>query len=144
MASNPGLSALLLLLATSLPAELIHFSELDKKPPRPQVRRNIFSLVSALPVTPPVAVPEPELPPPPERNIAEEIRQSVIFEGYLIKNGESSAMLTASGEFFIARVGETVLEKIKILAITPTRCTVEYEGAPYEISLKGGSDATRP
>jgi len=135
----------MLLLTTSLSAELIHFSALNPPRPEPRVKRNIFSLVSALPAAmqPQTVTPLPP-PPPPERNIAEEIRQSVIFEGYVVKNGKRSAMISSSGEFFIVGIGDTVLEKIKILAISPTQCTVEFEGQPYEIYLKGGSDATHP
>jgi len=145
LANRVRLALLLLLLGTGLSAELIKFSSLNPPRPAPKVKRNIFSLVSSLPLAmPPRALKEAPPPPPPERNVAEEIRQSVIFEGYVVKDGKRSAMISSSGEFFIVGIGDTVLEKIKILAISPTQCTVEFEGQPYEIYLKGGSDATHP
>jgi hypothetical protein len=72
-----------------------------------------------------------------QRSIAEEIFQSISYEGYVVKNGKKSALLNVSGEFFMVGEGEQVLQKIRILAISRDTVTIEYESQPYDIKLKG-------
>ena len=53
-----------------------------------------------------------------QKTIAEEIFQSVSYEGFVIKNAKKSALLNISGEFYMVSEGDQVLDKIKILAIS--------------------------
>jgi hypothetical protein len=71
------------------------------------------------------------------KTIAEEIYQSVSYEGYVSKNGRSSALLNVSGEFFMVNEGDVILQKLKILKIGRETVTIEYENLPYDIKLKG-------
>ena len=72
-----------------------------------------------------------------QRTIAEEIAQSVSYEGFIMKKDRPLALLNVSGEFFTVGEGESVLEKIRILKITREMVTIEYDGQPYEIRSKG-------
>lgn len=72
-----------------------------------------------------------------QQSIAEEIAQSVSYEGFILKNARPMALLNVSGEFFSVSEQETILEKIKVLKITKDIVTIEYDGQPYEIPIKG-------
>ena len=72
-----------------------------------------------------------------QKSIAEEIAQSVVYEGYVLKESKRSALLSVSGEFFMVGEQDTVLDKIKILKITQDTVTIEYDGQLYEIMIKG-------
>ncbi len=72
-----------------------------------------------------------------QKSIAEEIAQSISYEGFIVRNGKKSALLNVSGEFFVVGEQETILDKIKILKISRDVVTVEYEKQPYDIRIKG-------
>lgn len=72
-----------------------------------------------------------------QRTIAEEIAQSVSYEGFIQKNARPLALLNVSGEFFTVGEGEAILDKIRILKITREMVTIEYDGQAYEIRIKG-------
>jgi hypothetical protein len=73
----------------------------------------------------------------PQKSVAEEIAQSVFYEGFIVKNAKRSALLSVSGEFFSVSEGDTILGKIKVLKISKDMVTIEYDGHPYEIRIKG-------
>ena len=55
-----------------------------------------------------------------------------------MKNARPLALLNVSGEFFTVGEGESVLDKIKHPEDQPrTMVTIEYDGQPYEIRIKG-------
>jgi hypothetical protein len=72
-----------------------------------------------------------------QKSIAEEIQQSVSYEGFIVKNARKSALLNVSGEFFVAGEGDVLLEKIKVLKISKDAVTIEYDNQPYDIRIKG-------
>lgn len=72
-----------------------------------------------------------------QKTIAEEIFQSIIYEGYVIKNSKKSALLNVSGEFYMVSEQELILDKIKIIEISKNVVTIEYENQPYDIKIKG-------
>jgi hypothetical protein len=72
-----------------------------------------------------------------QKTIAEEIFQSISYEGYVIKNAKKSALLNVSGEFFMVGEQDQILDKIKILKISKSAVTIEYENQPYDIKRKG-------
>jgi hypothetical protein len=72
-----------------------------------------------------------------QRSIAEEIAQSVSYEGFILKNAKPLALLNVSGEFFTVGEQESILDKIRLLKITREMVTIEYDGQPYEIRIKG-------
>ncbi len=72
-----------------------------------------------------------------QKSIAEEIAQSITYEGFIMKNSKRSALLNVSGEFFSVGEGDSVLDKIKILKISKDTVTIEYDNQPYEIRIKG-------
>jgi len=72
-----------------------------------------------------------------QKTIAEEIFQSISYEGYVIKNAKKSALLNVSGEFFMVGEQDQILDKIKILKISKNVVTIEYENQPYDIKIKG-------
>lgn len=72
-----------------------------------------------------------------QKTIQEEISQSIAYEGYLIKNGRKTALLSVSGDFFYVGEGDTILDKIRIIGITQETVVIEYEDQKFEIRLKG-------
>lgn len=72
-----------------------------------------------------------------QKSIAEEIAQSISYEGFIVRNLKKSALLNVSGEFFVVGEQETILDKIKILKISKDVVTIEYENQPYDIRIKG-------
>jgi hypothetical protein len=134
--------ALALLLAMPARGELLRLSLLKKNMPAFTVKRDIFNGGSAS-----AAAGQPGKQAPPavqaaavQKTIAEEIYQSVSYEGFVIKDGKRSALLNVSGEFFMVSEGDLVLEKITILKISRDVVTIEYESAPYEIRIKGDAN----
>lgn len=72
-----------------------------------------------------------------QKTIAEEISQSISYEGFIVKNSKRSALLNVSGEFFMVGEQDVILDKIKILKISKDVVTIEYDGKPYDIRIKG-------
>jgi hypothetical protein len=72
-----------------------------------------------------------------QRSIAEEIAQSISYEGFILMNDKPLALLNVSGEFFTVGEQESILDKIRLLKITREMVTIEYDGQPYEIRIKG-------
>lgn len=72
-----------------------------------------------------------------QKTIQEEISQSIIYEGYLIKNGKKTALLSVSGDFFYVGEGDSILDKIKVIGISQETVVIEYENQKFEIKLKG-------
>ncbi len=138
-----GLLALgMLAAAPMMPrAELLKLSRLQKAAPPFTLRIDLFQ--GAAPgqaAAPSGAAAVGEAPAQAEalqRTIAEEIAQSVSYEGFILKNEKPLALLNISGEFFAAGEKDMVLDKIKVLRITRETVTIEYDGQPYEIRIKG-------
>lgn len=133
-----GLLALAILAAaTPARAELLKLSLLEKPVPRFAVKLDLFR--GGEPAAPQPAgranspVPAASL----QQSIADEIAQSVSFDGLIVKDGTPLALLNVSGDFFTVGEGETVLGKIRVLKITREMVTIEYDGQPYEIRTKG-------
>jgi hypothetical protein len=72
-----------------------------------------------------------------QKTIAEEISQSITYEGFIVKNSKISALLNVSGEFIMVNELDQVLGKIKILKISKDVVTIEYDNQPYDIRIKG-------
>ncbi len=134
-----------LLLSLTLSAEIIKISTLKKDPAEWRVKRNVFSLI---PVSQGVSqsrakpAPEPvleELKPP---DPGEEVRQTVSYEGFLIRNGKKSGLVSAGGDFLTVSEGDMILERFKVVAVNPGKLVVEYQGQNYEILIKGESNGT--
>jgi len=130
----------LLFAAAPINAELLKLSLLRRSAPRFALKLDIFQGgggAAANPAPEAAAVVQAEIM---QRSIAEEIAQSVSYEGFIIKNSRQLALLNVSGEFFAVAEQETVMEKIKILKIAKDKVTVEYDGQPYEIPIKGDAN----
>ncbi len=140
--ANKIAAALLLFLLITIPAraELLKLSLLEKPAPAFTLKLDIFNgAMSSGGESQPGN--QQELPPAQvaaaQKTIAEEIFQSISYEGYVIKNGKKSALLNISGEFFMVSEQEQVLEKIKVIKISKNVVTIEYENQPYDIKIKG-------
>ncbi|HUU05816.1 MAG TPA: hypothetical protein VMZ49_08075 [Patescibacteria group bacterium] len=72
-----------------------------------------------------------------QKTIAEEISQSISYEGFIVKNAKRSALLNVSGEFFLVSEQEQILDKIRILKISKEAVTIEYDNQLYDIRIKG-------
>lgn len=121
------------------PAELLRVSLLKKNAPLFTMKRDIFTIGTpaggnSRPGKQETATAQAAAV---KKTIAEEIFQSVSYEGFVIKNARKSALLNVSGEFYMVAEGEHILEKIKILKISRSVVTIEYEGLPYDIRIKG-------
>jgi hypothetical protein len=135
-----ALLLLLLLLIMPARAELLKLSLLKKPAPAFTLKKDIFnSAMTAGGDSRPGNQHErqPAQAAAVQKTIAEEIFQSISYEGYVIKNAKKSALLNVSGEFFMVSEQDQILEKIKILKISRSVVTIEYEKQPYDIKLKG-------
>ncbi len=144
---NRGLALLLALAlgpaaaaAGPAPAELLKLDRLQQPARRFTLKMDIFlGGADSAPARPTPGAPQPT-PAQAEvlqRSIAEEIAQSVSYEGYIVKNAKPLALLNVSGEFFTVGEQESILDKIRLLKITREMVTIEYDGQPYEIRIKG-------
>lgn len=133
--------ALLLALGAPLRAELLKLSLLAKPAAPFTLKLDIFQgrgagePGSGRPVA--TAAASPAQAEKLQKSIAEEIQQSISYEGFIVKDAKKSALLNVSGEFFVAGEGEVLLEKIKVLKISKDMVTVEYDNHPYDIRIKG-------
>lgn len=133
-----GLLALAILAAAApARAELLKLSLLEKPAPRFMVKLDLFRGGEAAAPQPAVRAEGPVSAESLQLSIAEEIAQSVSFDGIIVKNGIPLALLNVSGDFFTVGEGETILGKIRVLKITRETVTIEYDGQPYEILPKG-------
>jgi hypothetical protein len=130
---------LLLALSAPLRAELLKLSLLAKPAPKFTLKLDIFQGRDPADREngPPAAAMGPAQAENLQRTIAEEIQQSITYEGFIVKNGRKLALLNVSGEFFTVGEGEVVLEKIKILKISNDAVIIEYDGQHYDIRIKG-------
>jgi hypothetical protein len=130
---------LLLALGAPLRAELLKLSLLDRPTHKFMLKLDIFkgSDPADLENSPRPGAMGPAQEENLQKSIAEEIQQSITFEGFIVKNGRKLALLNVSGEFFAVGEGEIVLEKIKILEISRDKVIIEYDGLPYDIRIKG-------
>ena len=140
--ANKIAAALLLFLLITIPAraELLKLSLLEKPAPAFTLKLDIFNgNMSSGGESRPGNQQElqPDQVAVSKKTIAEEIFQSISYEGYVIKNGKKSALLNISGEFFMVSEQDQILEKIKILKISKNIVTIEYENQPYDIKIKG-------
>lgn len=132
-------TSLALLLAAAIPlrAELLKLSLLEKPARRFAVRQDLFRS-GEVPVPAPgraqKAAAQAETI---QQSIAEEISQSVAYEGFILRNAKPLALLNVSGDFFTVAEGESILGKIRVLTITRQLVTIEYDGVAYEIRSKG-------
>lgn len=141
MANKICVATLLLALGAPLRAELLKLSLLAKPTPPFTLRLDIFQgrgagePGSSRPGT--AAPTDPAQAEKLQKSIAEEIQQSISYEGFIVKDARKSALLNVSGEFFVAGEGEILLDKIKVLKISKDMVTVEYDNQPYDIRIKG-------
>ena len=125
-------------------AEIIRLSKLTSEKKEFSIKRDIFSPfkgnVGRKPVVIPTPLPKPKLegkkPKEVEPDVEEEIRESVAFEGYIIRNAGKLALLTVNGEFFVVGKDDLVLDKIKIIKVEKKQVTVEVNSNVIEINLK--------
>jgi len=133
-----GLLALgILAAAAPARAELLRLSLLEKPAPRFTVKLDLFRGGEPAAQQPPVRAGDPVPAETLQQSIADEIAQSVSFDGLIMKEGTPLALLNVSGDFFTVREGESILNKIRILKITREAVTIEYDGQPYDIRSKG-------
>jgi len=120
-------------------AELLHLSLLKKSAPPFALKRDIFNGDLSAGVARAAKTPEAQQAQAAavQKSIAEEIFQSVIYEGFVVKNARKSALLNVSGEFYMVGEGDRILDKITVLTITRSVVTIEYENVSYEIRIKG-------
>jgi hypothetical protein len=135
-----ALLLLFLLLIIPVRAELLKLSLLEKPAPAFTLKLDIFNgAMSSSGDSRPGNQQEiqPTKVAAGQKTIAEEIFQSISYEGYVIKNAKKSALLNVSGEFFMVSEQDQILEKIKVLKISKNVVTIEYENQPYDIKIKG-------
>ena len=136
---NKHLFPLLLVLgaALTLRGELIRKSQLLQSSLPFAISKDIFTAQPAIlsGVGAPRAQTEPEKEK--RKTVQEEINQSIVYEGYLVKNAKRTALLSVSGDFFFVNEGDTILDKIRIVRISQATVMIEYENQKFEIQIKG-------
>lgn len=70
----------------------------------------------------------------------EEIFDQIIYEGFVLRLTKKIALLSLNGDFATCKSGDTVLEKIEIINISPKELTIKIENKKYQIKLKGDED----
>lgn len=139
--ANKIAAALLLFYLFHIPAraELLKLSRLEK--PMPVFTLNLDIFNGAMSAVADSRTEDQAEPPAQaaqaQKTIAEEIFQSIIYEGFITKNSKKSALLNVSGEYFMVGEQEQILEKIRVLKISKDVVTIEYENQSYEIRIKG-------
>jgi hypothetical protein len=131
------------------PGEIIMLSKLEKESKEFSLKRDIFSPDPMVPkdpirnrtVTPPPEIIPEEKPPDkpavdPKALLENEIRNNLIYQGYVIKNSKSYALVSMSGESYAVSSGDTVLDRIKIIKIERKQIEVEVDSYTFEIQLK--------
>ena len=129
----------------TLNAEIIKFSRLNKKKSNFSIKRDIFSAERSIRTNQAgikrmIQPPKIEEIKKAEEKVENELRQSVFYEGYIIKNTKSHALLSVNGEFYIVCEQESINDKIKVIKIEKKRVILEIDSASYEIKLKGDDD----
>ena len=127
-----------------LQAEIIRVSKLKSEKKEFLIKRDIFSPFkgnvgrkpAAIPTPPPKPKVEEEKPKEVEPAVEEEIKESVAFEGYVMRNARKLALLTVNGEFFVVGKDDLILDKIKIIKVEKKQVTVEVDSNVIEINLK--------
>lgn len=125
--------------------EIIHFSKLEKENRTFAYKRNLFlpetmtrpSLDPVLPDKGIQAMPEEKQI---EKEVKDEVRQAVFFEGYIENNNQFIALVSVDGEFFPVAVGDVIMDKIKVIDISKNRIICEVESQEVEIPIKGDND----
>lgn len=129
-------------LVSLLNAEVIKISLLKQAKKEFSIKRDLFT-PGGVPAVGQSRVQEPR----PEEKSAEEkekeedlegeVRRSIAFEGYILKNNKGNALVNVNGEFFVAVVGDILKDKIKIIDIESKILTIEVESKIFQIQLKG-------
>ena len=80
------------------------------------------------PTAPAVAAPPVPRPPSPEELAAEAARQELAqfrYLGYLSRDGGQQAFLSKGKELYIVRTDETIEQRVRVKAVTPTSVTLQ-------------------
>lgn len=141
MANRIFILPLIWMLGMPVRAELLKMSLLRKPPARFTLKLDIFNGSREAAGDSPGRTAREQTPTAQaealQKTIAEEISQSISYEGFVSKNSMKSALLSVSGEFFVVSEKDLILDKIKILKISKDMVTIEYDNLPYDIRLKG-------
>ena len=136
-------------------AEIIRMSvmqELEKTKKEFSMERDVFSPFVRkfnkpgennvrAPEPPPVFKPDiPEKKEPAPYDIEADIRESVTYEGYVIRDAKKLALLSISQEFFVVGIDDMIMDKVKIININEKQITVEVDSQRFEIQLKGDDE----
>lgn len=108
------------------------FSPFKKKFPKPGERAE--KAFKPPPVVQPMETKKDDGPA--EYDFEAEVRESVIYEGYVIRAAKKLALLSINGEFFVVGIDDIVLEKVKIIDVEKAQITLEVESSKFEIQLK--------
>ena len=136
------------------PGEIIKRSLLEKKEKLEfTIKRDIFSPDPMAPVNPMAKGSQPVQPPPlpiikeppkvevdEKTEIENEIRGSLFYEGYLLKNSKNYALVSMNGEFYAVTSGDMLQDRIKITGIQRKAISVEVQSYSFEIQLKGDEE----
>ena len=134
----------IMMLITSLSAEIIKTSKLSKKIPAFKITRDLFSpkrtvreakKMKFLERQENLRIKDDKL-----KQKHEETFEQVMYEGFVTRKNHKVALLSVSGEFITAKKGDIVLEKITIIEISDEILKIKMENKIYDIPLKGDED----
>ncbi len=132
--------------------EIIKVSQLTKETREFNVSRDIFSPVAHKPSYAAERFNGKTSPPPPPPKIEEvkkeqqealedEFQRSVQFEGYIIKETRSHALLNINGEYYVAAAGDMLMNnRIQVVKVDRKLVVIKAETKEFEIRLKGDED----
>jgi len=135
--------------AALIRAEIIKVSVLEAEKKDFAIKRDIFSPLKLKPDVKPkpiepiieeTVIEEEQKDETSVEAMADEIKQNISFEGYVLKYKKNHALLSINGEFYVAAEADIVMEKIKIVKIGKKELTVEVDANIYKIKLKGDDE----
>lgn len=132
--------------------EIIKLSKLAQEKREFNVNRDIFSPIDNRPSYAAERFNGKTPPPPPPPKVEEvkkeeqealedQFRRSVQFEGYIIKETRSHALLNINGEYYVAAAGDMLMNnQIQVVKVDRKLVVIKAEAKEFEIRLKGDED----
>lgn len=142
--SGKPIVLILLLSFTLAQGEVIHLSKLNRGKKNHGWKRDLFSPQAKITQRTPDNRQSPPSAQSPsslsEAELKREVRTSVSYDGYVIKQQRRHALLNVNGEFFVAGEGDELMETVKLVKIEKDKVFLEIDGKVVEIPLKGDGD----
>jgi len=122
--------------------EVVHLSRLEKPASELQLHRDLFRREETRMPAPSRVRPEPipveaETRKQAAADATARVQRSIVYEGYIQRNGRLTAILSVDGEYFVAAAGEQLLDHLSVQALDQDQLVVLVDGKRHEIPFQG-------